>query len=283
MRNSPLWRPQPSGNFDDSAQIEERGGISTLAMVGLGLTIAAGVGAIGAFALLGAEAEMPATVATAAIQAQSSKLQPAVSSLPGVVLQDPLPSATGTFSAQPAPTAARQGDDQGIIEVAIAETEFDVARLEVMTGMIEPDVAAPSVSPDERGSTAAIDASGLRPGNADADFAPPAGDDTETASIEPAEIIPPQAAAEDRPKPVVAALPPMRAAKVNDYVNLRTGPADEARVIMVVPAGAAVQAQSNCGWCVVTYKGQRGYIYKSFLQVGAGPSAVSSKSAPGLF
>lgn len=61
-------------------------------------------------------------------------------------------------------------------------------------------------------------------------------------------------------------LPAMKTARVTKYVNLRAGPADESRVIAVVPANAEVKVESGCQWCTVVYKGQRGYIYKSFIR-----------------
>lgn len=61
-------------------------------------------------------------------------------------------------------------------------------------------------------------------------------------------------------------LPAMKTARVTKYVNLRAGPADESRVIAVVPANAEVKVESGCQWCTVVYNGQRGYIYKSFIR-----------------
>ena len=61
-------------------------------------------------------------------------------------------------------------------------------------------------------------------------------------------------------------LPPLKTASVTKYVNLRGGPADEAKVITVVPANAKIEAESGCQWCTVVYNGQRGYIYKTFIR-----------------
>ena len=59
---------------------------------------------------------------------------------------------------------------------------------------------------------------------------------------------------------------PTRTAKVTKYVNLRAGPADEAKVLAVVPALGTVQVVNCDGWCEVEFKGQRGWIYKSFIR-----------------
>lgn len=49
------------------------------------------------------------------------------------------------------------------------------------------------------------------------------------------------------------------------WVNLRTGPSDDAEVLMVVPALADIEAEAGCNWCAVTYDGRTGYIYKTFI------------------
>lgn len=58
---------------------------------------------------------------------------------------------------------------------------------------------------------------------------------------------------------------PMRAATATQYVNMRAGPDDDAEVLMVVPAQARIEAESDCGWCAVAYQGRSGYIYRSFI------------------
>lgn len=77
-----------------------------------------------------------------------------------------------------------------------------------------------------------------------------------------------------------SAQPALAAAHVTKYVNLRDGPADEAKVIVVVPANAAIEAQTNCGWCAVNYNGQQGYIYKSFIRRS---TAEEASAGQGLF
>jgi len=60
--------------------------------------------------------------------------------------------------------------------------------------------------------------------------------------------------------------PIMGEARANRHVNLRAGPSDDARVLMVVPARARIQAAKDCAyWCEVVYEGKRGFIYKSFI------------------
>lgn len=51
-------------------------------------------------------------------------------------------------------------------------------------------------------------------------------------------------------------------------VTMRSGPKKGASAITTIPAKAAVQVMSCKSWCEVEYKGQRGWIYKSFLKRG---------------
>ena len=66
-----------------------------------------------------------------------------------------------------------------------------------------------------------------------------------------------------------AAVQPDIASKVaaiaKTWVNMRAGPSDDARVLMVVPGSADIQAETDCGWCAVSYDGREGYIYKTFI------------------
>jgi hypothetical protein len=62
------------------------------------------------------------------------------------------------------------------------------------------------------------------------------------------------------------AAPDMVAGRTLKWVNLRSGPGNDAEVMTVVPFDAAILAEKDCPhWCAVTYDGRRGYIYKSFI------------------
>jgi hypothetical protein len=286
MRNTPLWRPQPSLTPDSGDLSSETAGnrTSALAAVGLGLALAAGVGAVGFFAFVEDDQAAPVVATTAAPEPKpvtSEAATPAAkaetdapSVLPAVAKPAPLPPADKSLAAAPAPRLELRGANSAqpateTIDVAIAESEFDIARLEEMTGMVEPVQPKPAApTPEEAarvtatigGDTGAgVDALAIQdePGAppADAEPAPSApataeakpddDDGTETASILPG------APVETEAKPAAAVAPPL---------------------------------QADCGWCVATYKGQRGYIYKSFLQGrGGGSAAITKKSKPGLF
>ena len=70
---------------------------------------------------------------------------------------------------------------------------------------------------------------------------------------------------EARPEPAVATASDLQPAKATQYVNMRSAPADDASVLAVVPANAAIEAETDCRWCEVNYDGQKGYIFQSFI------------------
>lgn len=291
MRNTPLWRPQPDAETETGAPPADPENkiqrVSVIALVGLGLTLAVGIGAVGVISFL--DGDQPP------INPQAS------------VTSEPSPAASPPAAqpaATPVDTRATPAPPVEVVDVAVAQSEADIAKLEEITGMVETQpletagrvsaVLNPAAPPNAAAASAAaelrpaVDSSAVVVPNAVVEMASSASaepdqevenateqsatadDATQTASIEqeaatvaPAVEVPPVAAADAGP-----ALPPLSPVKVNRYVNMRSGPADEARVVVVIPANATVQAQGNCGWCAVTYNGQRGYIYKRFLQRG---------------
>lgn len=58
-----------------------------------------------------------------------------------------------------------------------------------------------------------------------------------------------------------------RQARIRSAVNLRSRPAAGSKVIGVIPTNATVGLAPGCRhWCRVSFKGQTGFIYKSFLR-----------------
>ncbi|MBX3576505.1 MAG: SH3 domain-containing protein [Rhizobiaceae bacterium] len=57
-----------------------------------------------------------------------------------------------------------------------------------------------------------------------------------------------------------------RTARATHYVNLRAKPADEAKVLTVVPANGELAVVGCERWCEVEYDGTRGFIYKRFVR-----------------
>jgi hypothetical protein len=66
---------------------------------------------------------------------------------------------------------------------------------------------------------------------------------------------------------------PRGSATTTRWVNMRSGPSDDAEVLMVVPALEEIEAETGCDWCAVTYDGRDGFIYKTFLSYAEGEPA----------
>ena len=75
------------------------------------------------------------------------------------------------------------------------------------------------------------------------------------------------APATPEPAPIVSSAGATTPAVANAYVNLRTGPDNDAAVIFVVAEGAAVEIVECSFWCRVIAEGVEGWIYQDFLDV----------------
>ena len=144
---------------------------------------------------------------------------------------DPAIAAAARMSAEPAAAEATPADLDiaDLAQVAIAEDEEDVQALEV--ALVEQGSSGPFET---------------------------------TAETIPVEE---EIAAVDVSSETTASIPAgMSPARINSFVNLRTGPSNDSSVIRVLPTNAAVQATSDCAhFCEVVHEGTRGYVYKSYL------------------
>jgi len=198
-----------------------------------------------------AEAAKP--IATATDQASAA---PAAAPAPTPLLAAPASApATGHFE-KPVPTAATGPDERG---------ETSAKPLPLATADEAPDPAP----------TTAIAVEGLR-GSIDVQVAET---ETEVAMLEQQTGMI-DGATGTTAQVAAGPLPDLRPAKVVKYANLRDGPADEAEVIVVVPANAEIEAEVDCNWCTVVYKGQRGYMYKNLIRRTV---AEEAKAGQGLF
>lgn len=133
-----------------------------------------------------------------------------------------------------------------------------------------PAGAAPPAEADPA-STAAIDLEPILPPVTDE--VPVAESEADIAVLEAIhhdadESGPDQQARDGDGEAVARAEPPapaLRGARVRQAVNLRAAPDNDGRVLTVVPSGAEVEAEADCGWCAVRYRGSSGFLYKSFL------------------
>lgn len=146
--------------------------------------------------------------------------------------------------------AIGRSGQQAVEAVPIAETEAEAVKLDEEMARVSPDFVEPE------GKTPA--------------------DKTTAAPGRPASKAPVAASAATVPAPAV----PLAPATTTSWVKMHAGPDNDAATITLVPANAAIMAPAECRhWCVVEYKGQRGYVYKDFVKRPA-PQKSEADPAP---
>lgn len=177
------------------------------------------------------------------------------------------PSTVRTAPQTPAPAAPTIEEPQATTAAdlpARAPATAETSVTAVLDAGPEPSTFDPAL-PDDRTSSIPP----AMPGGA---FVPVV-EVAETADeVEALEAIQREQIAEDvgepSPEETSSVAPPDVArvpATTTRYVNMRAGPDDNAQVLEVLPAQATVNAEANCDWCSVSYKGREGYVYKTFL------------------
>lgn len=153
---------------------------------------------------------------------------------PQVLAQDTLPPQTADLPpaaspVSPASTEPIPAEPQAALSfnAPIASNEAEIAVLEVIQMPPAEEESVPTVIPERRPTTPQI-----------------------------------VAQAPSSSKPNSAGL---KNAVTNRAVNMRASPNKNAPVLAVVPANVQIEAQTNCSWCAITYEGNQGYIYKSFI------------------
>lgn len=127
----------------------------------------------------------------------------------------------------------------------------------------EPGSATGDVQPDE------METAALRPADS---FAPlgAAGTPQATAASQGAELQVEagieQTDAATAPSEIELLAETATKTTVKKWVNMRTGPADDAATITIIPAEAEIGLISCDGWCHVIYEGQQGWVYKNFIR-----------------
>jgi Bacterial SH3 domain len=180
-----------------------------------------------------------------------------------------LPSQTSSAPSEPlAPppelqTVAVAGEPTEVLAL-----NHDDPRWARMMAQNAPEVAVKSDLPDEGvEANAFADSSKAKIIQAAMERTQSPGEQLITAAI-------PRMAAE-RPAPLAgdspeASEPPkaktLRQARIRTAVNLRAGPADEAKVLGVVPTNAVVSLVGCKSWCEIVFNDRRGWIYKSFIK-----------------
>ncbi|MGQ2909766.1 MAG: SH3 domain-containing protein [Aliihoeflea sp.] len=137
---------------------------------------------------------------------------------------------------------------------------IDEDKLTALKQAVDETVAAAEIA-TAMGNTGGIVTSGI-PTTA-AGFAPerPTAAASERSAFDAA-LITEDEQVEAQPAVASSDLSP---AKATQYVNMRAAPEDGAAVVVVVPANASIEAETDCRWCEVSYNGQKGYIFQSFI------------------
>ncbi len=94
---------------------------------------------------------------------------------------------------------------------------------------------------------------------------------TPTVAPKPAAVAPPPAAAPAAAPPAaapVAPAPAVKTATTNSFVHFRAGKSTTTPIIADLEAGTTIQLRddSDATWQGVTYNGQNGYIYRTYIQ-----------------
>lgn len=252
LPKSPAWlkRPKLPGLLRSGA-VRKTANIAAAAVLvtGAGMGSALFVDYLAERAVVRAEASSSNEAAPARVESAVAKAVPVVKPA------EPEPVAASEI-APPARVVAGPAESAPVAEDAARESPA------VASETSEADEVEEITQTDERladrSFTAAIGPRPTEPEPAPLPVitAPQAADGVgEQAAIAAAEIT----------EETTPAAEPTRAAKVTEYVNLRAGPNDESKVLTVVPAKETVQIVNCDGWCEVDFKGQKGFIYKSFI------------------
>lgn len=135
---------------------------------------------------------------------------------------------------------------------------------------------------------------GLEPTNAliNPPLDAPAQDQDVTAAVAPRLSSPAASAPKTAAKPAAKAAAAVRytigdawTGFATEHVKLRAGPDNGTAVLSVVPSSAAVTVHGCKGWCNVSYRGQRGFVFKTFLRTADAvqPAAVNKTAPEKLF
>jgi hypothetical protein len=201
-------------------------------------------------AVMRAAAEAPAAAREAAVKSAADR---AANALAEVKPAAPVERDAGKVGAAPA----------GLVAAAAPQRAAATAAL-------KPATAAPKFPGEEKMPPAAPTMAYAEQDDADRKFdasAKEAGDTTdETATAAIATVPLPASAPFPEPRAGEAEEAAGREARVTKYVNLRSGPTDESKVVAVVPAKASVSVLDCKAWCEVVFDGKKGWIYKRFIR-----------------
>ncbi|MBO0764127.1 MAG: SH3 domain-containing protein [Hyphomicrobiaceae bacterium] len=128
----------------------------------------------------------------------------------------------------------------------------------------------PGSAMDTQGERAANDQTSAEP--MPSDPIAPAIDRGTKRQVPQDEPSPPPPAGEAGPTIDGAADPvAIRSARTTSGVNMRVGPSNGQAVLVAIPGGSRVQVINCRQWCEVIFAGQRGWVYKGFIEMSPVP------------
>jgi hypothetical protein len=206
-------------------------------------------------AVMRAAAEAPATVRETIRAAAADKAEAALAAAKAAPKPDsPLRQVAdraGAALVSPAAAAPARHAATAALKPARSAPEFP--------GEEKTPPAAPTMAYAEQDADRNFDASAKDAGDTT--------DETATAAIATVPLPDSAPFPEPRDKEAVEAQEAAgREARVTKYVNLRSGPTDESKVVAVVPAKASVSVLDCKAWCEVVFDGKKGWIYKRFIR-----------------
>lgn len=284
-------RPAPMRSILEERPEEdlEGGGWTTARIAGLGvaalLVVSGGAGAAWHFMAPGGDADVMAVAGVpdaetveADAAASAEIVAPVAQVTQPAVTVAPVAVATATVAQAPAvePEAAEvlPSNDPRWGAPARHDSPAAKALASVVKASATADAAPEPAMPD---TVAAYATPTPRP---DAQPAP-APTQEMTAAIEPDREAKPQIEAMPvEEKAQAAAIPAAkRSDRVNDAVNMRSGPDKDAGVVTVLPRGANVGVVECDSWCQVIYDGKVGYVYKSYIGRSSAAAAPATRKA----
>jgi SH3-like domain-containing protein len=209
-------------------------------------------------AVMRAAAEAPATVRETIRAAAADKAEAALAAAKAAP-KSALPQQRDAVEAKAAPVGLKTAAPAQ--RAATAALKPAATSAPKFPGQEKAPSAAPTMAYAEQGDATERQFDALASENSDPT------DETATAAIAtvplPASAPFPEPRDEEASKTEEAA---GREARVTKYVNLRSGPNDESKVVAVVPAKASVSVLDCKAWCEVVFDGKKGWIYKRFIR-----------------
>jgi len=179
--------------------------------------------------------------------------------------------AAGPDGQGPLGVEGRQAGDGGLVTGATSAAKSDAPPADSSvpgrpTESVAPDLETPRADPpDARASAEAKETEPSAPAvDATAEPPLPADPSWATALAPAVEKTGPEANQGNAPAAG-------HMARIVSGVNMRAGPSNSQAVVATIPRGSRVEVIDCRQWCEVIFTGQRGWVYKSFIDPSPGP------------